>query len=199
MSEHYFSSSPSSEESHVQREYEIWGNKLQLSFASGVFSSAQLDKATSILLNHTEPPHGEQVILDLGCGSGAIACAIAAACPEARVLAIDVNERARALTKLNAQKNNLKIEVYAPEDVPADLRFDQIWSNPPIRIGKQALHEMLTTWLSRMDDCAYLVVAKNLGSDSLQTWLTEHGFPTTRLISVRGFRILQTEAAEAQP
>lgn len=170
----------------------VWGQTLNMKSSSGVFSTEGLDKATEILLSQSAPPTNAEIILDLGCGWGPIACAIAAACPNTRVIAIDVNERARELTKQNAAVNNLEIEVYAPDEVPADIVFDQIWSNPPIRIGKKQLRELLTTWFARTDGTARLVVSKNLGSDSLQTWLTENGWPTKRITSVKGFRILES-------
>ncbi len=70
------------------------------------------------------------------------------------------------------------------------MRFAAIWSNPPIRIGKQALHALLLQWLPRLADGApaLMVVQKNLGSDSLQRWLTEQGWPTERLTSRNAFR-----------
>ena len=72
--------------------------------------------------------------------------------------------------------------------------YDEIWSNPPIRVGKQVLHDLLLTWLPRLapGGRAVMVVGKNLGADSLQRWLGEQGWPTTRLASAKGFRILET-------
>ena len=114
--------------------------------------------------------------------------------PASRVVAVDVNERARALCAANAAANGIaNVEVAAPDDVDEDLRFDTIWSNPPIRIGKPALHDMLERWLARLvpDGAALLVVHKHLGSDSLQRWLTESGWPTERLLSAKGYRVLR--------
>ena len=94
------------------------------------------------------------------------------------MVAVDVNERARTLCAANAADNGIgNVEVLAPEAVDPALRFDAIWSNPPIRVGKAALHELLLTWLDRLtaDGAAHLVVHKNLGSDSLQRWLTDAG------------------------
>jgi 16S rRNA G1207 methylase RsmC len=84
------------------------------------------------------------------------------------------------------------VVVVPPEAVPADVRFEAIWSNPPIRIGKQALHELLTAWLGRLTAAgrALLVVQRHLGADSLQRWLTDQGWPATRLASGRGYRVL---------
>ncbi len=133
-------------------------------------------------------------MLDLGSGSGVLALALARLASRATVWAVDVNERARQLTAANAAINELaNVLVADPEAVPADVRFDLIWSNPPIRIGKSALHALLSTWLRRLstEGRAVLVVQKHLGADSLQRWLIDEGWPTTRLASSRGYRVLQ--------
>ncbi|MGA1156632.1 MAG: methyltransferase, partial [Ilumatobacteraceae bacterium] len=84
------------------------------------------------------------------------------------------------------------LEVSAPDDVDESLRFDLIWSNPPIKVGKTELHTMLLKWLDRLAPTgrAVLVIQKNLGSDSLQRWLTAEGFDTARLGSRSGYRLL---------
>ncbi|TXL58119.1 methyltransferase [Aeromicrobium terrae] len=167
-----------------------WGHELTMTTATGVFARDGLDRATDVLLRHDEPPSG--TVLDLGSGWGAIACAVAAT--GATVWAVDVNERALELTRLNAERAGLAVTAGRPEEVPDDVRFDAIWSNPPIRVGKDALHELLLTWLPRLTDDgeARLVVGKNLGADSLQRWLADQGWPTDRVASERGFRVLRT-------
>jgi 16S rRNA G1207 methylase RsmC len=143
-----------------------------------------------------QPPAGNSRFLDLGTGYGVIACALATALPEAEVWALDVNQRALALCAGNARRLGIEARVHpvTAEQVPGDLTFDEIWSNPPIHIGKQALHGLLTTWLSRLepDGRAVLVVGRNLGADSLQRWLVQDGTRTcVRLGSAKGFRVLE--------
>jgi 16S rRNA G1207 methylase RsmC len=98
---------------------------------------------------------------------------------------------------MNAKALGLgNIQTATPNAVPKDIKFSGIWSNPPIRIGKKELHELLLTWLPRLENgsSAYLVVQKNLGSDSLQKWLTEtliDGYEVSRLTSIKTYRILQ--------
>lgn len=160
----------------------------------GVFSHGHLDNGTSLLLKQGPPPATTGVFLDLGCGAGPIAVALGLRSPDATVWAVDVNERARALTATNADRAGAaNVRVAAPDDVPDELRFDEIWSNPPIRIGKDALHTLLLTWLERLtpDGRALLVVQKHLGADSLQTWLGQQGLPAERIASRSGFRLLQ--------
>ncbi|MDN5857259.1 MAG: class I SAM-dependent methyltransferase [Pseudonocardia sp.] len=168
---------------------------LTLRTAPGVFARDGLDKGTAVLLDHAPPPPAAGNLLDLGCGYGPIALTLAVRSPLATVWAVDVNERALQLCAANAEAAGVpNVRVAAPEDVPDDVRFAAIWSNPPIRIGKQALHALLLRWLARLDDDgpALMVVQKNLGSDSLQRWLTDQGWPTERLTSRNAFRVLRT-------
>ncbi|MDQ6790907.1 MAG: methyltransferase [Candidatus Dormibacteraeota bacterium] len=161
---------------------------------SGVFSAERLDAGTRVLLAEAPPPPAQGELLDLGCGYGPIALALASWAPKARVWAVDVNERALELTRLNAEKAGLNnVIVCRPEEVAADLRFAAIYSNPPIRVGKAALHEVLLSWLPRLDegDGAYLVVQSHLGSDSLARWLAGEGFRVRRLASKNAYRVLE--------
>ena len=194
MDDHYFSADPSVAFRRAPVRATVWGHDLELVSGSGVFAQGRLDIGTAVLFRETEPPSGG-VLLDLGCGYGVIGCALAVAVPEATVRAVDVNERAVLLTNENAKALGIEDRLVAstPDGVAADLVFDEIWSNPPIRIGKEALHALLLTWLPRLrpGGRAVLVVGKNLGADSLQRWLTEQGYPTTRLASAKGFRVLE--------
>lgn len=166
---------------------------------TGVFSHGRLDAGTKILLSEAPDLPESGTFLDLGCGAGPIALTMALRRPQARIWAVDVNERARQLVIDNARALNLdSIRVADPESVVdastgEPVRFDVIWSNPPIKIGKTALHDLLRTWLDRLDDhgVAVLVVHKNLGSDSLAVWLGELGWQVRRIASRRGYRVLR--------
>ncbi len=191
--EHYFTADPSVPFTRVPVTMTVWGRELALDTGSGVFARGRLDIGTAVLFRETEPPAGGRV-LDLGCGYGAIGLAIAAAVPTARVTAVDVNERAVLLANDNARSLGVadRFTAGTPDAVPPGERYDEIWSNPPIRIGKPALHQLLLTWLPRLtpDGRAVLVVGKNLGADSLQRWLGEQGYPTERVGGAKGFRVL---------
>ncbi len=192
---HYFEQSPAT--ASAPRQVVLDGGSLTLQSDRGVFSHGRLDPGTAMLLREAPALPATGTLLDLGCGFGPIALTMATRSPRATVWAIDVNQRARDLTAANATANDLaNVRVAAPDGVPRDVRFDVIWSNPPIRIGKPALHELLTTWLTRLapGGRAVLVVHRHLGADSLQRWLTDHGWPTTRLASSRGYRLLRTPA-----
>lgn len=193
MTDHYFSQSPESSDVREPVSAEIWGHDLDLVSAPGVFSRGRVDLGTRVLLRTFDPPPPGGVELDLGCGYGVVACALAVAEPTANVWAVDVNSRALEVTAENAQRCDVagRVLVAAPDGVPADVRFDRIWSNPPVRIGKPALHELLTTWLQRLapDGEARLVMGRNLGADSLQRWLIDQGWSCERVASAKGFRV----------
>jgi 16S rRNA (guanine1207-N2)-methyltransferase len=198
VGEHYFTADPSVPFTRTPVRAEVWGRSLDLTSGAGVFAQGRLDSGTAVLFRETQPPATGSVFLDLGCGYGVIALALAAARPDAQVWAVDVNQRALVLAKENAASLGVggRVHVAEPEAVPVDLRPDEIWSNPPIRIGKPALHALLLGWLPRLapGGRAVLVVGKNLGADSLHRWLEEQGFPTTRLASAKGFRVLEVRA-----
>lgn len=196
MTDHYFT--PGTPDGDFERETfaeTVWGHEMTFRTGPGVFSRGHLDHATAVLLREVEPPVQGQ-FLDLGCGWGAIGLAIARAVPLSSVIGLEVNERAIVLANENAKAMGLDSRFVActAEQVPSNQVFDEIWSNPPIRIGKEALHELLLTWLPRLapGGRAVMVVGKNLGADSLQRWLTDQGWPTSRLASAKGFRVLET-------
>lgn len=166
---------------------------LTLTSDAGVFSHGKLDRATRILLETAPPPPSEGMLVDLGSGFGPIALTLAARAPQARVVAVDVNERALALTRANAERNGLRnVEALTPSEASEIADIAAIYSNPPIRIGKRALHELLQEWLPRLASggAAYLVVGKHLGADSLASWLAGEGYDVRRLASRGSYRIL---------
>jgi 16S rRNA (guanine1207-N2)-methyltransferase len=192
--DHYFSASPSTPAQAREVSFTAGGRDFTLAAASGVFSAGRLDPGTAVLLRKAPLPGDPSgPLLDLGCGYGPIACVLAASAPGATVYAVDVNERARDLTARNAAALGLSVTVAAPDQVPADARFAEIWSNPPIRIGKAELHELLERWLPRLadDGVAWLVVARHLGGDSVQAWLQSQGWTVDRYASSKGFRVLR--------
>ena len=204
QSGHYFSADPAVTSAPAEVELVLpEGRLIRLATDRGVFSADRVDPGTRVLLAEGPPVRGP-VLADVGCGYGPIAVTLALRAPEATVWAVDVNERARGLCRANAEANGVaeRVRVVAPEDVPADLIVDQVWSNPPIRIGKAALHDLLTSWLERLEPdhgTAELVVQKHLGSDSLARWLEANGWPTTRRASRAGYRLLSVSATETYP
>jgi len=201
---HYFDDAPAVPSDPVTIDVNLPDAAFVLETDRGVFSRGRLDAGTTLLLRSDPPLATSGDLLDLGCGTGAIALTMARRAPDATVWAVDVNERARALTHRNAARNGVdNIRVAAPDEVPDTVRFGTIWSNPPVRIGKAALHQLLVHWLGRLDDggatssatipTATIVVQKHLGADSLQRWLAEQGHHVERVASRSGFRLLRID------
>lgn len=205
---HYFSPDPGTPERRRSVDVELAGRRVTLQTANGVFSPDGIDKGTAALLSAVPAPPVRGAFLDVGAGWGPLALTLALASPEAEVTGVEVNERSLALARDNAAAVGASnARFLTPEQVPDDARFDLIWSNPPIRIGKAALHDLLAQWLPRLAPGgeAWLVVQKNLGADSLLPWiagmLQEQApgeFTATRAATVKGFRILRiSRAAES--
>lgn len=198
----YFEDDPSVDSAPQEVTWALPDGPLVLTTDRGVFGHGRVDVGTKLLLVTLGAPPPSGHLLDLGCGTGAIACTMARRAPGATVWAVDVNRRARELCDANARRHGLtNVRVCPPDEVPDDVRFAAIWSNPPIRIGKQALHDLLLRWLARLDTGAeaHLVVQKHLGADSLQRWLTEQGHPTERLATGAGFRVLRVRREPSSP
>ncbi|NLS10960.1 methyltransferase [Nesterenkonia sp. MY13] len=209
---HYFRS-PEGPFERREISVELAGRQTTVSTAGGIFSPDGVDKGTQVLLREVPAPASGGDLLDIGCGWGPIALTMAVQSPQATVWAVDVNERSRVLCAENAQRLGLEnIRVCAPEEVPGGIQFATIWSNPPIRIGKQALHELLELWLPRLQQPqtgedpaeAWLVVQKNLGADSLLTWMKSmlavvgDDFAAERAASSKGFRMLRVTREQVQ-
>ena len=210
--DHYFTAEPASSDERRPLTVVLDGREVEVETAGGIFSPGRVDLGTRVLLRTVQdPPSGD--VLDLGSGWGPVSLTMAMQNPQARVWAVDVNERALDLVRRNAVRLGLEnVTACTPDDVPADVRFAQLWSNPPIRVGKDVLHSMLDRWLPRLEPgaSAYLVVQRNLGADSLVGWMndrydgttaevrTPEGAPfeavTTKMASAKGFRVLEVVA-----
>lgn len=210
--DHYFTAEPASSAERRPLTVVLDGREVEVETAGGIFSPGRVDLGTQVLLRTVQgPPTGD--LLDLGSGWGPVALTMALQNPLARVWAVDVNERALDLVRRNAARLGLEnVTACTPDDVPADVRFAQLWSNPPIRVGKEVLHSMLDRWLPRLEPgaSAFLVVQRNLGADSLMGWMntrydgttvevrTPEGAPyeavATKLASAKGFRVIEVVA-----
>ncbi|MEW2359283.1 methyltransferase [Spirillospora sp. NPDC029432] len=202
MGEHYFAPRPGAASRRRTVDLVLPDLHLRLETDRGVFSPDRVDAGTRILLETVPPPPAEGDLLDLGCGYGPIALTMARRSPQASVYGVDVNERALELARSNAQAAGLDAVRFCPADgIDPGLRFAAIWSNPPIRIGKAALHDLLLAWLPRLapGGLAHLVVQKHLGSDSLQRWLDAQGFPAERIASRSAYRVLAVSPPTDSP
>jgi 16S rRNA (guanine1207-N2)-methyltransferase len=197
VGQHYFTEDPAAAHRPGLVQVVLRDRHFECATDAGVFSASRLDPGTRVLLDTVPPPPSAGQLLDLGTGYGPIALAMAARVPGATVWAVDVNTRALELCAGNAARAGLgNVRCVPPGDPALPATFGGIWSNPPIRIGKEALHRLLAGWLGRLDPGgrAYLVVQRNLGADSLHRWLGEQGWPTARIASRAGYRVLEVTA-----
>ncbi len=200
--DHYFTARPATPDERRVVRVGLADREVEVEVAPGIFSPGGLDKGTRVLLAHVPPPPPVGDLLDVGCGWGPIALTLALRSPDAAVWAVDVNERSLDLTRRNAARLGLSgVHASPPDGIPGQ-EFDLIWSNPPVRVGKDALHDLLRTWLPRLRPGgeAFLVASKNLGGDSLQRWLAET-FEAThdvgRHATGGGFRVLRVTRGAA--
>ena len=192
--QHYFTASPAAAHRPGLVQVVLPDLHFECATDAGVFSSGRLDPGSRVLLETVPPPPARGDLLDLGTGYGPIALAMAARAPGATVWAVDINERALGLCAANAARAGLgNVRCVPPGDPGLPSQFAAIWSNPPIRVGKEALHGMLSAWLGRLapGGQGHLVIQRNLGADSLQRWLQAEGWPATRIASRSGYRVLQ--------
>ncbi|MGO2682937.1 MAG: class I SAM-dependent methyltransferase [Microbacterium sp.] len=204
-SDHYFSAAPASAENLRTIRVTLAGRDLEVTTAAGVFSPDRMDAGTGVLLTGMPPLPPGGHFLDLGSGWGPISLTMALASPHATVWAVDVNERALDLVRRNAEAHGLtNINAVQPDDVPDEIVFRTIRSNPPIRVGKNVLHDMLEQWIPRLDERsdAWLVVQRNLGADSLQRWLAATfttGYSVFRSSTGKGYRVLRVRRHGTPP
>ncbi len=212
MSDHYFTAHPETGHRPGQVHVLLPDVHLELATDAGVFSPGRVDPGTRLLLDVAADPLsappaadlpgpdlGERGLrgadlLDLGSGYGPIALVLARRAPAATVWAVDVNERALDLCARNAASAGLaNVRCTTPNDPALPATYAGIWSNPPIRIGKQALHELLGRWLPRLAPgaAATAVVQRHLGADSLHRWLAAQGWDVSRIASRAGYRVLR--------
>ena len=193
---HYFDAVPEAESKPRTLRLRTGDLEVELQADRGVFGSRAIDLGTLTLLKEAPlpPPGGD--LLDLGSGYGPIAIALARRSPAAKIWAVDVNERALQLTRENATAAKTpNVVACLPDEVPPEVSFSAIYSNPPVRVGKAPLHELLLRWLPRLAPgaSAYLVVQRHLGADSLATWLAAEGWRVQRIKSKKGYRILEVK------
>jgi 16S rRNA (guanine1207-N2)-methyltransferase len=202
--EHYFSADPSAPSKTSEVFFKVGDKEFNLQAASGTFSATKLDPGTRVLLQHHDlfPDTGD--VLDLGCGWGAISISIATFSPETTLWGLDVNQRSLNLTQANAKRLHLgNVKAVLANEIPSHQKFDAIWSNPPIRVGKAVLHDLLLTWIPRLNrgGVGMFVVAKQLGADSLQAWMQEQfpEFEISRLSTDKGFRVIRVISPATLP
>ncbi len=170
---------------------------VELDTDRGVFAYGHVDFGTDLLLRTIVPSRAGDLV-DVGCGYGPIAITLALRSPETRVWAVDVNRRALDLCARNAERAGAtNVVAVEPDAVPEGLSVAGVYSNPPVRLGKEALRDLLLRWIGRLEPgaAATLVIQRHLGADSLAAWFAGLGYRVERIRSKGGYRVLEVHAA----
>ncbi len=195
-SDHYFSPSPRSDSSTRTIRARLAGRDLDVVTAGGVFSPEHLDQGTRVLLDEVPAPPARGTCSTSAPGGARSRSASRCSRRMPRCgPSTSTNVRSTSCDATAPGSASHNVNAVLPADVPGDVRFATIWSNPPIRVGKQELHAMLEHWLPRLDDdaTAWLVVAKHLGAESLQRWIADAlGLDVERAANSKGFRVLRS-------
>jgi len=121
-------------------------NELTLHTRWGVFSPRSIDEGTLLLMKHIEVGVSD-ICLDLGCGYGPIGLALAKHCIKGEVHMVDKDFVAIELANNNANLNNLSnAKAYFSDaflQVPNEVKFDQVISNLPAKVGREQLSIIL--------------------------------------------------------
>lgn len=199
MSGQYFENEPSVASDPKKVSLTIADNEYIFTTDRGVFSYEKVDKATRILLNaFLEKYDGSipETIIDVGSGYGPISVVVAKHFKDAsQIVGVEPNERAQTLSLQNYQSNigDDRFDVVSPQNFDIELKPDLIISNPPVRIGKKEMYELLSFWAKQLADGGqmWLVIAKNLGADTAAIFLEKDcGLEVSRVASKNGFRVL---------
>ncbi|WP_078551160.1 class I SAM-dependent methyltransferase [Bacillus alkalicellulosilyticus] len=172
MSDHYYSENPSVESKPKQITFELRGKQLSFVSDSGVFSKKEIDFGTQLLLESFEfPTSGEGALIDVGCGYGPIGITLAKEDKSRKVYMVDINERALELSRKNAEKNgaaNVVVRKSRLFDNVNTQKFSAVITNPPIRAGKQVVHELFEQAFEQLETNGelWVVIQKKQGAPS---------------------------------
>ncbi|MEW9672307.1 class I SAM-dependent methyltransferase [Ammoniphilus sp. 3BR4] len=195
MSEHYYSSRPSVEHDEKDFSFDLRGFSLKFRTDAGVFSRERIDYGSVLLIEEMEIGMKDDV-LDMGCGYGPIGLAAAKLASEGKVWMADVNERAVALAKENALRNNIHnveiIQSFLFENLP-DQKFDVILTNPPIRAGKQTVHQIFEDAYAHLKEngALWIVIQKKQGAPSAMNKLNKMYQQVQKVTQDKGYWIIK--------
>lgn len=158
-------------------QYQFKGYKLMFTSDHGVFSKTMIDYGSRVLLEAIELDETKKTLLDVGCGYGTFGICLKKIHPWLQVDMVDVNERALDLCRINAKANDIQdakiYKSYIYENV-TDL-FDLVVSNPPIRAGKEVVHEILEKAYNHLNINGelWIVIQKKQGAPSAKNKMNE--------------------------
>ena len=195
--DHYYTAQPHARSQPEQFTILVREVELTLTSDRGVFSHGRLDDGTLRLLKKMELPDAGD-FLDLGCGYGVIGLVAARLRPDAQVTMVDINERATELAADNARANGIRNVEVLTGDAPhvlGDRQFDVILCNPPIRVGKPKLYELIADAAERLHPggVLWMVIHTRQGAKSHLREVTPM-FSECEIVSRKwGYRVFKCE------
>lgn len=199
MSDHYYTKNPSVKSDEATWTFPLRGREFRFTSDAGVFSKTTVDFGSRLLIDSFEYPEAvEGPILDVGCGYGPIGLALASAYPTVTVEMVDVNERALQLARRNAEANQIaNVNIYESSvytNVSGPARFAAVVTNPPIRAGKQTVHDILSGSYEYLLPGGTLtaVIQKKQGAPSAQKKMTEVFGNAEVIARDKGYWIIQS-------
>lgn len=194
MTKMYFAENPDAKHDIHELNVELLGQRLTFLTDAGVFSKKMIDYGSRVLLSVLDFEAGERV-LDVGCGYGPLGLTLAKAQGVAATM-LDINQRALDLAQKNAERNQISADIFQSnvyEKVSGI--FDHIISNPPIRAGKQVVHEVISGSYEHLTEGGdlTLVIQKKQGAPSAKSKM-ETVFGNCEIVKKdKGYYILRSE------
>ncbi|MFD2615224.1 class I SAM-dependent methyltransferase [Paenibacillus gansuensis] len=199
MSEHYYTNKPSTVHQRQTIEQVLAGRKFTFVTDSGVFSKTGVDYGSRVLIESMSFSADSQV-LDVGCGYGPIGLSAALIAKDGRVTMVDINERAVELAKENAIRNKIdNVEILQSDlfEKLAGRKFHIILTNPPIRAGKETVHQIFTEAEAHLEQGGelWVVIQKKQGAPSALTKLESLFAEVEEVTKDKGYRIYRARKA----
>ena len=189
----YYEENPDSAHDIHELKVTLLGQHFSFLTDSGVFSKKMIDYGSQVLLNAVSFEAGK-TLLDLGCGYGPLGIALAKV-QGVKPTMVDVNNRALDLARKNAEKNGISATIFQ-SNVYEQVEgiFDYIITNPPIRAGKQIVHEMIGESITHLNSggSLTLVIQKKQGAPSAKAKMEDVFGNATILKRDKGYYILQS-------
>ena len=194
MTKMYFAENPDAKHDIHELNVELLGQRLTFLTDAGVFSKKMIDYGSRVLLSALDFEAGSRV-LDVGCGYGTLGLTLAKAYGVAATM-VDINQRALDLAQQNAERNQVSAHIFQSnvyENVSGI--FDHVISNPPIRAGKQVVHEVISGSYEHLTEGGdlTLVIQKKQGAPSAKSKM-EAVFSNCEIVKKdKGYYILRSE------
>ncbi|MEK3719630.1 class I SAM-dependent methyltransferase [Paenibacillus sp. FSL H8-0034] len=197
MSEHYYSQKPTAAHDLHQIQETLRGRTYTFVTDAGVFSKKGVDYGSKVLIESLQISEGSE-ILDVGCGYGPMGIAAAGLAIHGTVTMVDINERAVELARMNAERNRVtNVEIMQSDKLDAVMNrtFDVVITNPPIRAGKETVHQIFEQAHQVLRDggSLWIVIQKKQGAPSAFAKLESLFAHVQEMGKDKGYRIIKAQ------